>query len=154
MTGIHSIIRNPSKQVPKEIQVGLTVSVTGEHHISKARMAAISLAYDVGMNRTNAYYIGTSVSELAGNLFFHCPRGGTITLTPIQQRGKAGIEVISEDNGPGIPDLDLAMEDGFTTNKGLGGGLPGVRRLMDEFEIKSEVGKGTKIITRKWQKCV
>lgn len=100
-----------------------------------------------------AYTIATSVSELANNLFFHCPMGGRITITPLRNNGQVGIEVIAEDDGPGIPDIESAMQDGFTTNKGLGGGLPGVKRLMDEFEITSEVGEGTKIITRKWQTC-
>ena len=62
------------------------------------------------------------------------------------------MEIISEDGGPGISDIPLAMTDGYSTRGGLGGGLPGVKRLMDEFEIFSEIGKGTRIITRKWKK--
>ena len=72
-------------------------------------------------------------------------------MIAIKQDGGAGIELIAEDEGPGIPDLEQAMQDGFSTNRGLGGGLPGVKRLMDEFHITSEMGTGTRIITRKWQ---
>lgn len=131
----------------------LIITVTEEHHISKARQVARSRAEELGMSKIMAYTIATSVSELANNLFFHCSNGGRITITPLRKNGSVGIEVISEDDGPGIPDIESAMQDGFTTNKGLGGGLPGVKRLMDEFEITSEVGEGTKIITRKWQTC-
>ena len=65
--------------------------------------------------------------------------------------GMVGIEVVCKDDGPGIPDVKLAMQDGFTTNGGLGGGLPAVERLMDEFEIASTVGGGTRIAARKWK---
>ncbi|MFQ6678730.1 MAG: anti-sigma regulatory factor [Fidelibacterota bacterium] len=151
MTGIQFDTAMESNRINHRLNKSVIIPVTGEHHISKARMASISLANELGMSRIIAYYIGTSVSELSSNLFFHCPKGGTITLTPIYQSNKVGLEIISEDSGPGVPDIKLAMEDGFTTNKGLGSGLPGVRRLMDEFNIISTVGEGTKIVTRKWQ---
>ncbi len=90
---------------------------------------------------------------MASNLFFHTHRGGTITLSVLNKPGAVGLEVIAEDDGPGIPDVRLAMQDGYTTNRGLGGGLPGTERLMDEFEITSRVGDGTRIVARKWQPC-
>ena len=104
------------------------------------------------MNRTAAFYVATSVSELANNLFFHAAGGGTITLSAVRRDGQRGIEVIAEDDGPGIPEVELAMQDGFSTNGGLGGGLPGAKRLMDEFEITSTVAGGTRIVARKWAK--
>ena len=131
----------------------LTVKVSKEHHIAKARIEAELLAKSIGFRKEDVYYVATSVSELANNLFFHTPNGGTITMIAIKQNGKEGIEIIAEDEGPGIPDLKQAMQDGFSTNRGLGGGLPGVNRLMDEFYITSEVGTGTRIVTRKWQQC-
>lgn len=72
-------------------------------------------------------------------------------MLAVRRGGEIGIEVIAEDEGPGIPDLKAAMEDGFTTRGGLGGELPGVERLMDEFEIRSTVGVGTRVVARKWQ---
>jgi serine/threonine-protein kinase RsbT len=93
----------------------------------------------------------TAVSELAHNLHFHTHLGGTISLAALDEGGRIGVEVVSEDQGPGIPDIDLAMQDGFSTNRGLGGGLPGVRRLMDEFSIRSEVGVGTRVVARLWR---
>jgi len=133
--------------------VRVIVQVTEEHHIAKARQMAKTLAEDTGFKEVTTFYVATSVSELANNLFFHTTQGGTIALVVVRRNGEIGIEVVSEDNGPGIPDVKRAMEDGFTTNGGLGGGLPGVARLMDEFEITSTVGVGTRIVARKWQPC-
>jgi serine/threonine-protein kinase RsbT len=72
-------------------------------------------------------------------------------LRTIRKENADGIEVVARDDGPGIPDINLAMQDGYTTKKGLGLGLPGTKRLMDEFEIASEVGRGTTVVTRKWR---
>jgi len=129
----------------------IIVRVTEEHHISEARRTAKSVAEAMGFKRVLTSYIMTSVSELATNLFFHTDQGGTITLVALMQTKNVGIEVIAEDEGPGIEDVNQALQDGFSTNRGLGGGLPGVKRLMDEFEIRSTVGIGTRIITRKWK---
>ncbi len=129
------------------------VRVTKEHHIALARQAAQAIARRIGFKQAATYYIATSVSELAGNLVFHTDRGGSITLIPLERSDAIGIEIVAEDEGPGIPDMDLAMQDGFSTGGGLGSGLPGVKRLMDEFEITSTPGVGTRIVTRKWQSC-
>ncbi len=83
--------------------------------------------------------------------FFHTNKGGTLSFIPVRNEKIEGIEIISEDEGPGIPDIELAMQDGFSTCGGLGGGLPGVKRLMDEFEITSKE-TGTRIVARKWKK--
>jgi len=84
--------------------------------------------------------------------FFHTAKGGTLSFIHICNKELSeGIEVISEDKGPGIPNIELAMQDGFSTCGGLGGGLPGVKRLMDEFEITSNEA-GTRIVARKWKK--
>ena len=133
------------------LNIQYSIPVTEEYHISQARRRAGSMARALGFTRVTTFYIMTSVSELANNLFFHTNQGGTITLTPLVRIDNVGLEVIAEDQGPGIEDIDLALQDGFSTNRGLGGGLPGVKRLMDEFEIISTVGVGTRIITRKWK---
>jgi len=75
---------------------------------------------------------------------------GTVTLRAIERGNKRGIEVVCEDHGPGIEDVDLVMQEGYSTSRGLGMGLPGAKRLMDEFEIQSQVGKGTRVTARKW----
>lgn len=127
--------------------------VTEEYHIARARQAALALTETLGFERVMAFHVVTSVSELANNLFSHATRGGTISLVALGRNSKIGIEVVAEDDGPGITDVKLAMEDGFSPNGGLGGGLPGVERLMDEFEITSAIGVGTRIVARKWQQC-
>jgi len=131
----------------------VVIRVDEEYHVSEARLEARSLAEAAGFKTTAIYYIITSVSELANNIFFHASRGGVIRLATITRDGMFGIEVNAEDEGPGIPDLNQAMMDGFSTNGGLGGGLPGVKRLMDEFEISSMVDVGTRIVARKWNPC-
>ncbi len=127
--------------------------VTRPYHIHQARQTAERLTAALGFTSTAAAYVVTSVSELAANLVFHTTRGGTLTLRGLRCQEATGVEVVAADAGPGIADVAVAMQDGFSTNGGLGSGLPGVRRLMDEFDITSEVGVGTRIVTRKWQPC-
>ena len=131
----------------------MVVPVTEEHHVAQARLAAKSLANSLVLSEVAVYSIATVVSELANNLFFHVRNGGIITLKAVRQNGSVGVEVVAQDDGPGIADVDLAMRDGFTTNGGLGYGLPGIERLMDEFEIESSAKKGTRVIARKWEQC-
>jgi len=129
------------------------VKITEEHHVGQAQIAAKSMALSIGLSQVATHSIATAVSELANNLFFHATHGGTITISSIRQNGSIGVEIISEDEGPGIPDIGKAMRDGFTTNGGLGGGLPGTERLMDDFEIISSAKAGTRVVARKWQAC-
>ncbi len=129
----------------------VVVPVTKEHHVAQARMAAKALANSLGLSEVAVYSIATAVSELANNLFFHTSRGGTIRLSTVRHNGNVGLEIMAEDEGPGIADVELVMQDGFTTNGGLGGGLPGVERLMEEFEITSALGAGTRVVARMWQ---
>ena len=144
-------LANPSA-APKLARL-VTVAVTAEHHVARARQAAAVLAKEMGFSAAAASCVAIAVSELGNNLFSHTPEGGTITLAAVERSDAVGLEVIVEDQGPGIADLDAALQDGFSTNRGLGSGLPGVRRLMDEFEISSTVGVGTRIVARKWQPC-
>ena len=132
---------------------GAEIAVMKEWHVAQAQRAAKTLARSVGLSQVVVFSFATSVSELANNLFFHTRGGGTITLRAVRQNGSVGVEVVAEDDGPGIANVDLVMQDGFTTNGGLGGGLPGVERLMDEFEIESQVGAGTRVVARKWEQC-
>ena len=140
--------------VPTEAIRDRTIVVTEEHHVSVARQEAKAIAALLGFSRTALYEIATSVTELANNLFFHTTDGGTITIRALDADGRIGLKVVSLDGGPGIADVKEALKDGFTTNGGLGCGLSGVSRLMDEFEIETTIGLGTRITARKWKACL
>ncbi|MFQ5346080.1 MAG: anti-sigma regulatory factor [Mariprofundus sp.] len=126
------------------------VRVSDEHHIQLARRHALKRAELLGMSSLDGYYVATAVSELANNQFFHTENGGVIQFYRIEKDDRVGIEVVAQDDGPGIACIKAAMIDGYSSNCGLGGGLGGTERLMDEFEIESEVGTGTRIVARKW----
>jgi len=125
------------------------VAIDHESDIVTARLKARELAAKVGFSGSDLTIIATAISEIARNIVVYAEHG-EITLSPVQQGGKRGVLVVAHDDGPGIPDVEQAMRDGFSTGSSLGLGLPGARRLMDEFEIASEVGKGTTITMRKW----
>ncbi len=129
----------------------LVINVVQEYHVAEAQQAARALAEALGLCDTIVYSIATAVSELANNIFFHAHGGGTVTLKALRRGAKIGVEVIAADSGPGIEDVAAAMQDGYTTRGGLGGGLPGVKRLMDEVEVHSRPGKGTRVVARKWR---
>jgi serine/threonine-protein kinase RsbT len=128
----------------------LDVRVTAEHHIAVAHRAARDWAARLGARRTLAVEFATAVSELAANLVFHATAGGRIELVALRHDARRGIEVCAHDDGPGIADLDAALRDGFSTNGGLGCGLPGARRLTNEFTIASMPGRGTRVVARVW----
>ncbi|MBM2810087.1 MAG: putative anti-sigma regulatory factor, serine/threonine protein kinase [Chloroflexi bacterium] len=114
----------------------------------RARREARRLATARGFAPDAVEAVGLAASELASNLVRHATEG-EIVLTGVDSVHGSGVQVESRDDGPGIPDVDSAMQDGFSTSGGLGSGLPGVRRLMDEFEISS-APNGTRVTTRKW----
>ncbi len=124
----------------------LHLSIRNESDISEAVRQSRAMAGRLGFSTTSAYYIATAASELAANLWIHAG-GGMITL---QRHGARGMELMTVDNGPGIADIDKALEEGFSTANGLGCGLPGVKRLMDELDIASYPGVRTEIKARKW----
>ena len=125
------------------------VPVDRDADIVAARQKGRELAAAVGLAGSDLTLIATAISELARNIISYAQHG-EITLQAVQQNGRRGIIVVARDKGPGIPDIALAMQDGFSTGKSLGLGLPGAKRLMDEFEIQSVVGEGTTITMRKW----
>jgi len=126
-----------------------TIIVEKELDVVLARQEGKRLAQMMGFGLTAQARIATAISELASNLVFHAG-GGTVTLSTIEREGRPGLEALCQDSGPGIEDVELAMQDGYSTNGGLGGGLSGGKRLMDEFEIQSQVGVGTRVIVRMW----
>ena len=125
------------------------VPIDRDGDIVSARQKARELATHVGFSGSDLTLIATAISEVARNIVVYADHG-EIVLSAVQRAGQRGILVIARDEGPGIPDIERAMRDGFSTGRSLGLGLPGARRLMDEFEIESEVGKGTTITMRKW----
>lgn len=125
------------------------VEVKSEWSIVAARQAGRTLAKEIGFNSVDQARITTAISELARNIYLYAKRG-QICIEKVVLLNKVGIKVIALDHGPGIKDIRKVMEDGFTTSGGLGAGLPGVKRLMDEFSIDSTVGEGTTINTVKW----
>lgn len=126
------------------------LAICGEHQIAEARRSAAAMLQALGFQGPVVNYVVTAVSELAANLVFHARCQQVLTLRPLSVGSSTGFEIIAEDGGPGIVSLVDAMRDGFSTNGGLGAGLPGVRRLMDEFEIRSRPGVGTTVVARKW----
>lgn len=127
------------------------MTIDSDADIVSARQRGREMASGCGFPATDLAVVATAISELARNIVRYASRG-EITVRVVDDNGKRGVEVIATDDGPGIPDLALAMQDGFSTSGSLGLGLPGVRRLMDDFEIDSEVGKGTTVTARKWKR--
>jgi serine/threonine-protein kinase RsbT len=109
----------------------------------------LHMADAAGMEETNQFMVATAASELGTNILAHAQEG-EIRIRIIESGDKNGIEIVAEDNGPGISDIELAMRDGFSTKKSLGLGLPGAKRLVDEFEIDTQRTAGTQITIRKW----
>jgi serine/threonine-protein kinase RsbT len=125
------------------------VSIDHESDVVAARRKVREVASDAGFTGSDLTIIATAISEIARNIVLYAKRG-EVMISQVQRGTKRGILVVARDEGPGIPDIEQAMRDGFSTGKSLGLGLPGARRLMDEFEIASEVGKGTVVTMKKW----
>ncbi|NJP06477.1 MAG: anti-sigma regulatory factor [Chloroflexaceae bacterium] len=115
-----------------------------------ARTLARDTAKELGFGAIDQARIATAVSELARNIFLYAGTG-SVTVRGIEQNARKGIEIVCEDQGPGIADIELAMRDGYTTSRGMGMGLPGAKRLMDEFVIETQQNVGTTITCRKWR---
>lgn len=125
------------------------IEISSDSDIVEARQAGRALADDVGFSGTDLTIIATAISELARNIVEYADRG-EIVLNVLEDGNRQGIEVVASDRGPGIANVDTALQDGFSTGHSLGLGLPGAKRLMDEMEIWSRVGEGTTVTVRKW----
>ena len=128
----------------------IRVEIKADQDIVIARQKGRVLASELGFSSGDATLIATAISELARNIVSYA-RTGEIKLKGIHGSSRIGILVIAADDGPGIMDIRQALRDGFSTSGSLGLGLPGVRRLMDEFEITSQPGKGTMVTVKKWR---
>ena len=122
--------------------------------IVTARQRGRALALELGFNGADVTLIAAAISEVARNIVDHAKKG-EIVMAPVSNSvngGKRGIQIIARDEGPGIRDVAQAMQYGYSTRKGLGVGLPGAKWLMDEFDIASELGRGTTITMKKWKR--
>jgi serine/threonine-protein kinase RsbT len=130
-------------------QQGNVTNVQSDLDIVAARSMARDIAKALGFRAIDQARIATAVSELARNILLYAGTGEVIARQ-VDRNGRKGIEVEFRDQGPGIGNIDQVMQDGYTTSRGMGMGLPGARRLMDDFEIQSQMGEGTTIVCRKW----
>jgi serine/threonine-protein kinase RsbT len=126
------------------------IEVECDADIVQARAGGRALASQLGFSRTDATLIATAISEVARNIVVHAGRG-EIVVRREDGTDRYGVVVIARDSGPGIADLEAAMEEGYGTKGGFGLGLPGTRRIMDDFDIESAVGSGTTVTMRKWR---
>ena len=127
------------------------VTIQNGDDVIRARQSAREMARELGFVIVDQIGIATAASELSRNAYQYSGTGKVI-IKPASRNHARGIEIVVEDQGPGIPDLEQALQEGFSTSSARGHGLPGSRRLMDEFEIESQTGAGTKVTIRKWLK--
>lgn len=125
------------------------VTINSAVDIVTARQKGRTLALELGFGGSDLTLIATAISEVARNIVNHA-KSGEVVVTAVNHGSRRGIQIVARDEGPGIKDLTKAMQYGYSTNKGLGVGLPGAKWLMDEFEIESKVGKGTTVTMKKW----
>ena len=125
------------------------VVVETDRDIVSARQQGRVMAAQLGFSPGTATLIATAISELARNILLYASRG-EVTMRTIEINGSKGIAVEARDDGPGIPQPQRALEDGYSTSGRLGLGLPGVKRLMDEFRLETAPGRGTRIVVHKW----
>ena len=127
-----------------------TLNIQTSTDIVLVRQAVRQMAVEIGLSLVDQTKIVTAASELARNTLDY-GGGGTVKLEMLQEARRRGLRLTFEDQGPGIPNVEMALKDGFTTGSGLGMGLGGAKRLANEFEIQSAVGEGTKIIIVRWK---
>ena len=125
------------------------VRIATDDDIVTARQEGRRLSSELGFSNTDLTLIATAISEVARNIRLYAEQGD-VQLQLVRERGREGILVVARDKGPGILDVERAMQDGYSSGGGSGLGLPGARRLMDEFEIRSKPGKGVTVRMKKW----
>jgi serine/threonine-protein kinase RsbT len=125
------------------------IAIEHETDIVTARQKARELAMKMGFTSTDQTLIALAISEIARNILSYAQRG-KVVLGALDEGGRRGVLIVARDDGPGIPDIELAMRDGYSTGRSLGVGLPGAKRVMDDFELVSAPGTGTTVTMRKW----
>ena len=129
----------------------LRVEIASDVDVVQARQHGRELAAGAGFSTGDQTVIAAAISEIARNILMYA-RAGEMTLSVVANGERHALEVVARDEGPGIRDVERAMQDGYSTSGGLGLGLPGARRLMDDFEVISSLGKGTTVTMRKWKR--
>jgi len=130
----------------------IRVAIRTDADVVTARQEARTMGAALGFSSTDLTLLATAISEIARNITTYAGQG-EVTLRVRNETGRAGIEVVATDEGPGIANVELAMQDGYTTGNGLGLGLPGTRRLVDDFELDTTPGAGTRIRLVKWTRA-
>ncbi len=128
-----------------------TIALENDHDIAVARNEVRAIAAALGFRMIDQTRLATVASELARNIVKYAGRGRLIAQPTEDPNGRQALRLIFEDQGPGIPNIEAAMRDGFSTGRGLGKGLPGSKRLVDEFKIESEIGQGTRVTVLRWK---
>jgi serine/threonine-protein kinase RsbT len=126
------------------------LAIASDADVIAARQQGRDLAAQHGFSAGDQTVIAVAISEIARNIVRYA-KAGEVLLRAVNSANRTGIVVIARDQGPGIRDVELALQDGYSTSGGLGLGLPGARRLVDEFDIQSEIGKGTTVTMKKWR---
>jgi serine/threonine-protein kinase RsbT len=130
----------------------LAITIASDVDVVSARQHGRELAAEVGFSAGDQTVIAAAISEIARNILNYARRG-EITFRTVLDGDRSGIIIVASDQGPGIPDVPRAMQDGYSTSGGLGLGLPGARRLMDDFEVVSAPRQGTTITMKKWKRA-
>jgi anti-sigma regulatory factor (Ser/Thr protein kinase) len=126
------------------------VEIASEADVVRASQQGGVLAAQLGFSPTERTQVVTAISEVAGNLWLYAGRG-SVELAAVDEPERVGITVVARDAGPGIPDVERALSDGYSTRGGMGLGMPGAMRLMDDFDVSSEVGRGTTVTMARWR---
>ena len=129
----------------------LLIPIAADVDVVTARQRGRDLAAEAGFSSGDQTVIAAAISEIARNILNYAKRG-EVALSIVTNGDRQGVVVVARDQGPGIRDVSRALEDGYSTSGGLGLGLPGARRLMDDFEVVSDTGKGTTVTMKKWRR--
>ena len=129
----------------------LLIPIAADVDVVTARQRGRDLAAEAGFSSGDQTVIAAAISEIARNILMYAKRG-EIAISVVASGDRQGVVVVARDQGPGIRDVPRAMQDGYSTSGGLGLGLPGARRLMDDFEVVSDTGKGTTVTMKKWRR--
>ena len=129
----------------------LRLPIAADVDVVQARQQGREVAADAGFTSGDQTVIAAAISEIARNILMYAKRG-EIILSVVANGDRQGVVVVARDQGPGIRDVARALQDGYSTSGGLGLGLPGARRLMDEFDLTSVAGEGTTVTMKKWRR--
>jgi serine/threonine-protein kinase RsbT len=138
------------KGPPRDVRVAARVSIKGVEDIVEARQKGRALAQELGFSMTQSTLVATAISELARNIVLYANKQGEIVLSRVSTESHVGLIITATDKGPGIANIQHALMSGYSSSGGLGLGLPGVRQMVDEFDIKSRPGEGTQVTALMW----